>query len=142
MMPIKKLKKKGNWMDVLLSIKPQYADAILNGLKLFEFRKSIFRQDIDLVYIYSTKHVGKIVGCFKVEDVITGSPTKLWKKSRGFAGINKVDYFNYFADRKKAYAIKIKKAKKFKTPIDPYEMHENFTPPQSFYYIDENFFRR
>ena len=41
-------------MNVLLSIKPKYANQILNGNKRYEFRKSVFKnRNLDVVYIYS-----------------------------------------------------------------------------------------
>lgn len=53
-------------MDVLLSIKPRFAEAILDGRKKYEFRKNKFSEkDINCVYIYSTSPIRKIVGIFK-----------------------------------------------------------------------------
>ncbi len=69
-------------MNVLLSIKPKYAEAIIAGKKLFEFRRSIFKQnDIDRVYLYATNPVSKVVGSFKVGKIISEEPTLLWKDS-------------------------------------------------------------
>jgi predicted transcriptional regulator len=53
-------------MNVLLSIKPKYVKAILNGTKKYELRKSAFRckEDIERVYIYATSPVKKIVGIY------------------------------------------------------------------------------
>ncbi len=49
-------------MDVLLSIKPKFAEAIIDGRKRYEFRKSKFaKKDINRVYIYSIYPVKKIV---------------------------------------------------------------------------------
>ncbi|MBI6731014.1 ASCH domain-containing protein, partial [Pseudomonas amygdali] len=42
-------------MKVLLSIKPEYAEKILQGEKRFEFRKSVFKNpDVRTVVIYAT----------------------------------------------------------------------------------------
>ena len=42
-------------MNILLSIKPKYAEAITEGRKSFEFRKSMFREEsIERIYLYST----------------------------------------------------------------------------------------
>ena len=58
-------------MNVLLSIKPKYVKGIMNGNKRYEFRRSIFRcrEDIELVYIYSTSPVKKIVGVFTIKSI-------------------------------------------------------------------------
>ncbi|WP_369009144.1 ASCH domain-containing protein, partial [Escherichia coli] len=49
-------------MKVLLSIKPEFAEKILNGTKRFEFRKGIFKNpQISTVVIYATMPLGKVV---------------------------------------------------------------------------------
>ena len=48
-------------MRVLLSIKPEFAEKILNGAKRYEFRKQAFAQPVEAVVLYATKPVGKIV---------------------------------------------------------------------------------
>ncbi len=45
-------------MDVLLSVKPKYANEIIAGRKKYEVRKSIFkRENIEKMYIYSSSPV-------------------------------------------------------------------------------------
>ena len=46
-------------MNVLLSIKPKYVDLILNGEKKYEFRRKIFRNETNKVYVYCTSPVKK-----------------------------------------------------------------------------------
>ncbi len=41
----------------LLSIRPQYADAIFRGEKRFEFRRAMFRKEVDVVVVYTTSPV-------------------------------------------------------------------------------------
>lgn len=42
-------------MNVILSIKPRYADAIMRGEKRYEFRCSLFKNpDVDRAFIYAT----------------------------------------------------------------------------------------
>jgi len=44
--------------DVLLSVKPEYAEKILDGKKKYEFRRAIFkRNDIEKIYIYSSSPI-------------------------------------------------------------------------------------
>lgn len=124
-------------MNVLLSIKPKYANAILNGEKEYEFRKVIFRKrGIEKVYIYSSSPVKKIVGAFVVGDIIADHPRRIWKKCRNKSGIQKGDFFAYFNGIEKGYAIKIDELEIFEDPIDPRSILEDFVPPQSFCYID------
>jgi predicted transcriptional regulator len=68
-------------MKVLLSIKPEYVEKILDGTKKFEFRKGIFKNpDVKSVVIYSTMPVGMIVAEFDIADVIEDKPSTVWKK--------------------------------------------------------------
>ncbi len=125
-------------MNVLLSIKPIYGEAILSGVKKYEFRRTIFkRNDIERIYIYSNSTVKKIVGEFEIGNVLEGTPQEIWDTCHEYGGISKTDFFRYFEGSKRAFGIKIKNVKRFSEPIDPYSTIDNFTPPQSFYYISD-----
>ena len=126
-------------MNVLLSIKPKYVEEIINGNKKYEFRKSIFRckDDIELVYVYSTSPVKKIVGAFTIENIMEDHPRNLWENFREFSGIEKEEFFSYFEDCKNGFAIGIENVEVFEDPIDPKSSNPDFVPPQSFYYTDE-----
>ncbi|MDI6903088.1 MAG: ASCH domain-containing protein [Methanocellales archaeon] len=129
-------------MNVLLSVKPQYAEAIVYGRKKYEFRRSIFkRKDIDRVYIYSTSPKNKIIASFEIEKILTDSPQKIWDICRKHAGMSKSDFFTYFEGSPIAFAIKINNVCGFANPIDPHYIINKFRPPQSFYYIPINLFQ-
>ncbi len=127
-------------MNVLLSIKPKYVREILKGEKKYEFRRSIFRyrEEIEMVYIYSTSPVKKIVGRFTIDEVIEDHPKNLWESFRDFSGIEGEEFFSYFGDAEKGFAIKIENVEVFKEPIDPKVYIPDFVPPQSFRYIEED----
>lgn len=126
-------------MNVILSIKPEYCEKIKNGEKKFEFRKRIFKrhEDIESVYIYATSPIKKIVASFTFENIIKDSPDNLWEKCKIFAGIEKGKFFDYFGNNKEGFAIKIEKVTSF-DPIDPKSIIPEFTPPQSFQYLNNN----
>ncbi|AOT72217.1 ASCH domain-containing protein [Geosporobacter ferrireducens] len=123
-------------MKVLLSIKPEYVEKIFNGEKRYEYRKSIFKKNIDTIVIYSTKPEGKIVGEFKIEDVLHDNVDAIWDKTNEYSGINYTFFKDYFKNRDNAYAIKIGKIKLYDTPLDPKDFSNVFRIPQSFCYID------
>lgn len=123
-------------MDVLLSIKPKFAEAIIDGRKRYEFRKSKFaNKDINRVYIYATSPIKKIIGIFKISNIIEESPSALWDLLKDHAGISEEEFFNYFGNKGTGFAIEIKGVEKFENPIDPKTLIPNFVPPQSFHYI-------
>lgn len=126
-------------MNVLLSIKPKYVEEILKGNKKYEFRKSVFRfkEELSLVYIYSTSPVKKVVGAFTIETIIEDHPKVLWEKFKDFSGINEDEFFGYFGDNEKGFAIEIGEIEVFDNPADPRIFIPDFVPPQSFCYIDD-----
>ena len=65
-------------MNVLLSVKPKYAEKIVEGKKKYEFRRAIFqKQNIEKVYIYSSSPVSKIVAAFRSEERRVGKECRL-----------------------------------------------------------------
>ncbi len=123
-------------MNVLLSIKPEYVDEIVKGNKKYEFRRIIFKnRKIKRIYIYVTAPVGKIIGSFGVGKIIEASPAALWRKCKNSAGISKKDFFEYFKGTKRGFAIQIGPVRHLDEPIDPYSAFEDFTAPQSFFYL-------
>lgn len=120
-------------MNIILSIHPEYSDAIYNGTKQYEFRRKIPKVLPERVYIYTTKPVSAITGYFDIETIISACPHKLWEKTKEHAGIDEKGFKNYFANCDKGYAYKIKKAVKFIVPAPwPYG------GPQSFHYLYHN----
>ena len=63
-------------MNALISIKPKYVEEIINKNKKYEYRKSIFKKDIDKVYIYSTRPNKQIVGYFKYSGYLNRENTR------------------------------------------------------------------
>ena len=122
-------------MNVLLSIKPEHVENILNGSKKYEFRRKVFSREVTKVVIYCTKPVGKIVAEFSIDCIHEGAPDAIWDKTSVWSGISR-DFFNsYFEGREKAYAIEIGELNVFQFPIDPGDLIDNFTAPQSYRYL-------
>lgn len=122
-------------MRVLLSIKPEFAFKIFEGIKRFEFRKIIFKKpNIKTVVVYASSPVQQVIGEFEIDDILTSSPDEIWKITRKYSGISEQYFYEYFADREIAHAIKIKKATKYKEPLS---LQDNFkvSPPQSYLYL-------
>lgn len=124
-------------MRVLLSIKPEYAEKILSGEKRFEFRKVSFENEtVSSVVIYATKPVGKVVGEFEIAEIYRDKPSKIWAKTKKFAGIDKVFFDEYYEGRDVAVAISVGAVQKYQEPFDLSELGAGITPPQSFRYLD------
>ena len=61
---------------ILLPIHAEFVEKIKDGSKRFEFRRRIPSKlhKGDFVAIYCTRPICKIVGCFEVGGVLSGSP--------------------------------------------------------------------
>lgn len=79
--------------NVLISIKPKYVNEILSGEKKFEFRKKIFKQEVENIYIYSTSPKKKIVAKFKYNGFLEGTPLEIWEKTLKNSGISEKRLF-------------------------------------------------
>jgi predicted transcriptional regulator len=122
---------------ILLSIKPKFVEAMMKNEKHYEFRKSMFsHRNIKRVYIYATVPVKMITASFRIGFVEKGTPEELWERFGHVAGILEEEFFEYFRHKFIGYAIKIEDFQSFDEPIDPYEVCPNFTPLQSFQYVD------
>ena len=91
----------------LLSVHPEYAQAILNGTKTVEFRKRPLAPDIRYVAIYATKPIGKVVGVFSIQEQILAPPESLWSQFRTVAGISEAKFHAYFDGRDQGVGIKV-----------------------------------
>lgn len=123
-------------MKVLLSIKPEYAEKILQGEKRFEFRKSLFKnKDITTVIIYATMPVGKVVGEFDLDGILSDSPKKIWLETSDYSGITRQFFDDYFNGKKLAHAIKVGEVRRYDIPLNLNKIVPNGLAPQSFRYL-------
>ena len=122
-------------MKVLLSIKPEFADKIFGGTKKYEFRRSIFKKkEVKTIVVYASSPVQKIIGEFEIETIIKEELNRLWELTKDLSGISEDYFFEYFRNKEAGFAIKIKRTKKYNTPLSIKEDF-NATPPQSFMYL-------
>lgn len=124
-------------MKVLMSIKTEYTNKILDKIKLYELRKKPFNENVDTIIIYSSGKVKKVVGEFKIDKIIKDSPDNIWNLGEEVLGIDKKSFYEYFKHPEYAYAIKIKDVIKYDIPKDLKDFGIN-KAPQSFCYIKED----
>lgn len=121
--------------QALLSIHPEHAEAILLGTKSFEFRKVAFRQEIEVVLIYATAPISKVIGSFEVETIISAEPSAIWEQARLSSGLSRERFDAYYAGKAVAHAIKVMNPKRFIRPKPLSVYVKSGTPPQSFCYV-------
>jgi len=119
---------------MLLSINPEHVENILSGKKRYEFRKRRCKADIDMILIYSTSPVMKVVGEVEVTNVIVDHPNKLWDTTANFAGISKDFFDKYFENKEHAVAYELGRVNKYDKPLNLEDFDIN-AAPQSFIYV-------
>lgn len=102
-------------INVLLSIKPEFALAIFTGKKKYEFRRTIFKNsNVNKVYVYASRPIGRVIGEFEIDAIITSDPESLWKKTQAASGISKEYFDKYFESRDVAHALKVSATRSMK----------------------------
>ncbi|QIO21735.1 hypothetical protein [Haloarcula sp. JP-L23] len=128
-------------MNVLLSIKPEFAEKILSGGKRYEFRKTVFSdpEEVDTIFLYASSPVQRIVGAFTMDEVISDSPANLWREYGHYSGISdRSRFMSYFEGTEEGHAIEVDHVHEFDQPINPAQRTDDFSPPVSFYYLQED----
>ena len=121
---------------VLLSIKPEFAHKIFDGTKKYEFRKQIFKDSsIKKVIVYSSSPEQKVTGEFKIDTILSDTPSAIWLQTRDYSGISQAFYDEYFRGRQNAYAIKVASTRIYEQKKDLSDFDIMF-PPQSFAYVE------
>ena len=79
-----------------MSIHPEFAERILRGEKLVEFRRRPVGSHVTHIVIYATAPVRAVVGVAEVTGVRHASPAVLWKAFGRVGGIQRAKFFEYF----------------------------------------------
>lgn len=120
-------------MDIIISVKPKYAQKIYRGEKNIELRRvnpsaSLANKSggSAVVYIYETAPVSVVTGFAFVKGVVSGTVRDLWIQGGSQTGITLQEYREYFKGKKKAYGVVLGIREKFERPVSISR------PPQSF----------
>ena len=121
---------------ILLSVKPKFANLIVEGSKLVELRRTIPAQVLETIAIYSSSPVQAIVALADVKQTIEASPSKLWTiaKENG-GGLTKAELIAYFESKKTGFALMLENVRVYGKPVNPAKIFKPFSAPQSFRYL-------
>jgi adenylate kinase len=123
---------------VLISIHSEHVANILNGRKVFEYRKIIPQHEVSHLVFYCTAPVMKIVAVAEVVGCVVGSPTRVWNVTSFGAGISRRFFREYFSGQQSACAFSLGKVYEIGEPLDLLSLTGIKSPPQSFCYLDDN----
>lgn len=120
--------------NIILPIKPVYAEKILNNIKKYEFRRKLCTHNIDKIYLYATNPIKGIVGEVTVLEKVTMSKEKLWELAKEEAGITFSYYAEYFNNNERASAYMLGETKRYEKNIPLKDIGILYNP-QSYVYI-------
>jgi predicted transcriptional regulator len=120
---------------VLMSIHPEYAEALLDGTKTVELRKSAVADDVSHIVIYATAPVQRVLGWVETSRVEHGSPTAIWEKHGSRAGIRRQAFRGYYRGHRRAVAIHVDSPQRLAEPLELSAVEDGLTPPQSWRYL-------
>lgn len=128
--------------DAIISIRPSYAEAILEGVKTIELRRRIPAISVGTrLWIYATRPVGAVIGMATVERIVRGEPEEIWIKFGQQAGIRRPDYDAYFDGAEEAVGLilaEVQRSVKYVEIERLRTLREGFHPPQVIMWINSN----
>ena len=129
-----------NDKHLLISLEERHARNIFAGTKRVELRRREMRVDPgDTVWIYVKVPVGCVAGYATVGTTHTMSPAQLWRRFGSCSGLERTEFFDYFAGAKSAFALSLKDAQVLPNPVSLAGLREasgGFQPPQFFSRIE------
>lgn len=121
---------------ILISLNDRHAENILSGRKQVELRRRTMNVESGtIIWIYVKLPVGSIVGCAKVVNVHSSSPSSLWRKFGSVSGLSRNEFFDYFKGVTRGVALELEGAERLHNSLSLEEIREiyvGFQPPQFF----------
>lgn len=120
--------------QMLLSINPEYVASILQGKKLYEYRKFRCRDDVDKIIIYATAPQKQIVGEAEIAGIVEDDILAVWHQTKEYSGITYKFFRQYYKGKKRAIAYQLKNLVIYDKPLTLEEIGVSCAP-QSYRYI-------
>ena len=123
----------------VLSVRPRFAEAIVDGRKTIELRRQ--RPNVQpgtLGFVYSSSPMQAVVGSFRVDRVFSGTPDELWLVAQRAAYISRQDFDSYFAGVDFGHGIEVSCGRRLPRPIGLAQLRAIWPeckPPRSFGYL-------
>jgi predicted transcriptional regulator len=123
--------------DLLVSMKPQYAERILSGSKLVEIRKKFSDRWVgSKAILYSTDPQRALVGEATVRSVTSGAPIEIWARFGTGIACSLSDFKSYVGAAAKVSAIELDEIIPYRQPVSLSQISslvgERLIPPQSY----------
>lgn len=119
---------------MLLSINPEYVTSILQGEKLYEYRKFRCRDDVDKIIIYATAPQKQVVGEAEIADIVEDDILTVWNLTKAYSGVTYNFFRKYYKGKKKAVAYHLKNLVIYDEPLSLEDIGVSCAP-QSYRYM-------
>lgn len=120
--------------QMLLSINPEFVESILQGEKIYEYRKFRCRNDVDKIIIYATAPRKQIVGEAEIANILEDDLLTVWHQTKEYSGITYNFFRKYYKGRKKAVAYQLKNLIVYDKPLTLEDIGVSCAP-QSYRYL-------
>ena len=123
---------------VIISVKPRFAQMILDGHKTVELRRvgpNVSPGDLVLLYVSSPVKALKAVAI--VGQIIRGRPDAIWREVSLEAGVSLTEFRQYYDGTDRGCAIRFSLVHEVSTALDLERLRRlwpGFRPPQNFQY--------
>ncbi|MGF1612294.1 MAG: ASCH domain-containing protein [Kiloniellales bacterium] len=125
----------------MISIRPQFVEAILSGDKTVELRRRAFNlHPGDRLWIYTTFPKAAVQASAIIEDVLVAEPMILWEKVESSCRLTKSEFDSYFVGAVSACAIRFRDVFQVAPEISLNALRQEacgFHPPQNLMWIPE-----
>ena len=123
----------------LLSVRPRFADALLNGTKTVEIRRRGARLDSGAIcLLYASSPVRALVGAIEVDSVHVAPAAELWNQWGPQTALDRAEFDDYLIGSQSPCANAVRSVMRFESPILLAELrrrHHAFVVPQSYRFI-------
>lgn len=120
--------------QMLLSINPEFVTSILQGKKLYEYRKFRCRNDVNKIIIYATAPQKQVVAEAEIADIVEDDVLNVWRQTKDYSGITYRFFRKYYKGKKKAVAYHLKNIVIYEKPITLEDIGVSCAP-QSYRYL-------
>jgi len=122
--------------DILISLRPGYTKAILEGRKTVELRRRRVRVEAGTrVWLYSKAPSARIEGNARVQRIHVGDLGGIWSEYWGRIGISRIEFDEYFKGCRNGCAILLVEVRAITPAVDLSTIRNRigfFQPPQFF----------
>ena len=125
---------------LLLSLRPRFAEAILQGSKTIEIRRRpVSAAPGTPMILYSSSPAMAVVGTARLAHIEFCPAAMAWRRYGPTLGLSRAEYDTYLDGINSAYLLHLTKVNTLNEPLPLRHLREEgpFQPPQSFRYVAE-----